>query len=195
MIFTFDDLAIKFSEYTDVKGKIRREVNSGRLIQIVRGLYESDAHTDGKYLAGVIYGPSYLSLDYALSMYSLIPETVYKTYTSITFGKGKTKRYENAFGLFTYRDIPNQVYSLGVEVKEENGYSYQIATPEKALCDKLYVLPPVKSLKDLRALLFENLRIDESAFWSMNLCDMAQLSRLYGATNLKLLEKLIGGGK
>lgn len=57
--------------------------------------------------------------------------------------KGKTKRYENAFGTFLYRDVPAAVYPLGVEIKVEGGYSYQIASPEKALCDKLYSLSPV----------------------------------------------------
>lgn len=195
MILKFDDLALRFSGYTDVKGKIRREVQSGRLTQVARGLYETNAQADGKYLAGAIYGPSYLSFDYALSAYSLIPETVYNTYTSATFHKDKVKTYENAFGLFLYRDIPGAAYNLGVEIKEEKGYSYQIAVPEKALCDKLYSLSPVKSLLDLRTLLFDDLRIDEIVFWQLNLEDIRQLAPLYKSTNLKLLAKLIEGGK
>lgn len=100
MLVSFDALAQQFAGYTDVKGKIRREVQSGKLVQVARGLYETDARTDGKYLAGAIYGLSYLSFDYALSVHALIPEAVYGTYTSATFRKGKTKRYENAFGTF-----------------------------------------------------------------------------------------------
>ena len=72
MILTFDSLTLQFKDYTDVKGKIRREVQSGRLTQITRGLYETDARADGKYLAGAIYGPSYLSFDYVLSMCSYL---------------------------------------------------------------------------------------------------------------------------
>ena len=63
MLISFDALAQQFAEYTDVKGKIRREVQSGRLVQVARGLYETDARADGKYLAGAIYGPSYLAFD------------------------------------------------------------------------------------------------------------------------------------
>ena len=92
MLVSFDALAQHFAQYTDIKGKIRREVQGGRLVQVARGLYETDARTDGKYLAGAIYGPSYLSFDYALSVHTLIPEAVYGTYTSATFQKGKTKR-------------------------------------------------------------------------------------------------------
>ena len=195
MILTFDSLALQFKDYTDVKGKIRREVQSGRLTQITRGLYETDARADGKYLAGAIYGPSYLSFDYVLSMCSLIPEAIFRTYTSATFSKGKAKQYDNAFGVFTYRDVPAAVYHFGVEIREENGYSYQIATPEKALCDKLYTISPVGSVKAMRALLFDDLRVDESDFWQLNLEDIKQLAPLYKSTNHKYLAKLIDGGK
>ena len=41
MVLTFDSLALQFKDYTDVKGKIRREVQSGRLTQITRGLYRT----------------------------------------------------------------------------------------------------------------------------------------------------------
>ena len=193
MILTFNSLALQFKDYTDVKGKIRREIQSGRLTRITRGLYETDAQVDGKYLAGAIYGPSYLSFEYVLSMCSLIPEAIFRTYTSATFRKGKAKRYDNAFGVFTYRDVPAAVYNLVIEIHEENGYSYQIATPEKALCDKLYTISPVGSVKAMRALLFEDLRVDEDDFWQLNLDDIKQLVPLYKSTNLRYLMKLIKG--
>ncbi len=193
MILTFDSLAQKFGNYTDVRGKIRREVQSGRLTQVARGLYETDAHADGTYLAGAIYGPSYLSFDSVLSMYSLIPEAVIGTYTSATFRKGKTKQYENAFGVFTYRDIPSAAYPFGVQLRQEGGYSYQVATPEKALCDKLYAVSPVGSVKALRALLFDDLRIDEGEFGRLNFDDVRELAPLYRSTNHNYLIKLLGG--
>ena len=192
MLVSFDALAQQFAGYTDVKGKIRREVQGGRLVQVARGLYETDARTDGKYLAGAIYGPSYLSFDYALSVHALIPEAVY-AYTSATFRKGKTKRYENAFGTFLYHDVPAAVYPIGVEIKVEGGYSYQIASPEKALCDKLYSLSPVYSVRALKELLFDDLRIDEAAFYTLQKDDISQLAPLYRATNLKLLAKFMEG--
>ena len=163
MILTFDSLAQKFGNYTDVRGKIRREVQSGRLTQVARGLY------------------------------SLIPEAVIGTYTSATFRKGKTKQYENAFGVFTYRDIPSAAYPFGVQLRQEGGYSYQVATPEKALCDKLYAVSPVGSVKALRALLFDDLRIDEGEFGRLNFDDVRELAPLYRSTNHNYLIKLLGG--
>lgn len=190
MIYSFDELALKFENYTDIKGKIRREIKSGNLIPIARGLYESDSGISGKYLAGSIFGPSYLSFDYALAEYSLIPETV-RIYTSATFKKRKTKVYQNYFGIFTYRDIPSTVYHSGVLLHCDENYSYQIATPEKALCDKLYFISPVKNLHELEALLFDDLRMDEIEFNKLNMEDLSKLSVLYHTTNLNLLRKLI----
>ena len=161
------------------------------MVQIARGLYETDARTDGKYLASIICGPSYLSFDYALYIYSLIPETVYKTYTSASFQKRKTKKYNNHFGVFTYRDIPADAYPLGVLLYEENGYSYQIATPEKALCDKLYSLSPVKNLTELRALLFDDLRIDEDELMKLNKEDIEKIALWYRSNNLRFLIKFL----
>ena len=191
MIYSFDDLALKYRDYSIIKSKINREVHSGKLIQITRGLYETDANVTGKYLAGRIFGPSYLSFDYALSLYGLIPEAVYKTYTSASFQKKKTKKFENQYGLFTYRDIPSDVYPLGVLLYEENGYSYQIATPEKAICDKLYSLPPVSNLTEFSALLFDDLRIDENEFKKLDMEVIEKLAPLYRANNLKFLIKFV----
>jgi len=191
MIYSFDDLQIKFQGYTDIKGKISREIQAGRLIPVARGLYETDASVSGKYLAGRIYGPSYLSFDYALYIYSLIPEAVYNTYTSATFDKRRAKKYQNNFGTFTYRDVPAEVYPLGVLIHEENGYSYQIATPEKALCDKLYTISPVSNLTELKELLFDDLRIDEDEFSKLNKDILEKLAPLYHSTNLNLLAKFI----
>lgn len=191
MIYSFDDLQIKFQDYTDIKGKIRREVQAGRLIPVARGLYETDQTISGKYLAGRIYGPSYLSFDFALYVYSLIPEAVYNTYTSATIDKHKAKKYKNHFGTFTYRDIPTEVYPLGVLIVQENGYSYQIATPEKALCDKLYTISPVSNLTELKELLFDDLRIDEDEFEKLDHNTLETLAPLYHSTNLNLLAKLI----
>ena len=191
MIYSFDDLALKYRDYSNIKSKINREVHSGKLIQITRGLYETDANVTGKYLAGRIFGPSYLSFDYALSLYGLIPEAVYKTYTSASFQKKKTKKFENQYGLFTYRDIPSDVYPLGVLLYEENGYSYQIATPEKAICDKLYSLPAVSNLTEFSALLFDDLRIDENEFKKLDMEVIEKLAPLYRANNLKFLIKFV----
>ena len=43
----------------------------------IRDRYETDRNVPAYLLAGSIYGPSYISFEYALSRYGLIPEAVY----------------------------------------------------------------------------------------------------------------------
>ena len=44
-------------------------------------------------------------------------------------------------------DVTSLVYPESIILKSEDGYSYPIATKEKALCDKLYTLKPLKNYR------------------------------------------------
>lgn len=190
MIKTTDSLVSQYKDYKDPIGKIHREAKSGKLIPIRKGLYETDNEVPGHYLAGTIYGPSYLSFEYALSYHGLIPERVF-TYTNATFGKNKVKKYNNAFGLYTYRDIPKKAYPYEVQNFIESGYSYVIATAEKALCDRLYIAPPQSSMIRLKTLIFDDLRIEEDDFNNLDKNKLLFLCDLYPSSNMKLLNKII----
>ena len=190
MILTSLMLCEQFKEYGDPAGKIRRLKEEGKIFPLIRGLYETDSNVPGHCLAGAIYGPSYLSFDYALSVYGLIPEAVY-AYTSATFEKKKKKEYKNYFGRYLYRDVPSSVYPMGIVIKDEGEYSYLIATPEKAMCDKLYAMPAVTSIKDIEQLLFEDLRIDEEEFVKLNVDDILQIGDEYHCNNIKYLMKYL----
>ena len=106
MIKTTAMLMNELKEYVNPTAKIRRLVDGGKLVPIVRGLYETDGNIPGYYLAPIIYGPSYLSFEFALAYYSLIPEAVYN-FTSATFEKKKEKQYTTPYGTFTYSDVPS----------------------------------------------------------------------------------------
>lgn len=186
MILTIDVIKSQLKEYSNKNTKICREAKNGNLIKIINGLYETDSNVNGYLLAGSIYGPSYLSFDYALSYYGLIPEKV-TAYTNATCDKKKKKKYENKFGTYLYRDVPAQVYPLGINLIQEGEYSYQIATPEKALCDKLYTLNPLKNMKELENVLFYDLRIDREEFNKLNIQDIKEISQYYHSTNVDLL--------
>ena len=139
-------------------------------------------------MAGSIYGPSYLSFEYVLSYYGLIPEKVV-TYTSATCNKKKKKIYENKFGTFLYRDVPSYVYPLGIKIIQEGEYSYQIATPEKALCDKLYTLSQIQNMKELKNVIFDDLRIDMEELSKLNLNDIEEIAKSYKSKNVNLFYK------
>ena len=186
MILTNNMIKENLKEYSNPNTKICREIKKGNLIKIVNGLYETDSSVNGYLLAGSIYGPSYLSFDFALSYYGLIPEKV-TAFTNATSNKKRKKIYNNQFGTYLYRDVPEEVYPLGIKLVEEGDYSYQIATPEKALCDKLYTLSPLKNMKELENVLFNDLRIDMDEFNKLNLQDIEEISNSYNSTNVNLL--------
>ena len=191
MVLTTRILIDQLSDYRDPSGKIMRMTERGELFPLTRGLYETDKNVPACALACVIYGPSYLSFDYALSYYGLIPESA-RVYTSATFNKKKKKQYTNIFGRYTYRDVPSMAYPFEILFKSENEYIYQIASPEKALCDKLYSVEPLMNIKEMEEFLFENLRIDEYLFSKLDKNKLCCLSDLYPSNSLKFLKKYIG---
>ena len=188
MIITSDIAKNNYEEYLNKDTKLSREIRDGKLFKIINGLYETDPNTPGYLLASSIYGPSYISFEYALSYYGLIPERV-TTITCATFDKKKKKEYNTDFGVFTYRDVPTSAYPEEIILKEENNYSYQIATPEKALCDKLYTLSPLFNYSNLENMLFNDLRIDQEVFGKLDVDKICKLSKLYHSTNVELLAK------
>lgn len=187
MIKTSAMLMDELEEYVNPTAKIRRLVDAGELIPIVRGLYETDENIPGYYFAPIVYGPSYLSFEFALAYYSLIPEAVYN-FTSATFEKKKAKQYTTPYGTFTYRDVPSEAYPFGIVLHAENGYGFQIATPEKAICDELYKISPLKNRDDLERLLFEDLRIDKDEFFRLKMADLLEIAAYYHTHNHKLLQ-------
>ena len=188
MIITNDILKGNFGNFSNKDTKLSREVKNGKIFKIINGLYETNQNTPGYLLAGSIYGPSYISFEYALSYHGLIPERV-STITCATMGKKKKKQYKTDFGVFTFRDVPDLVYPEEIVLIIEGDYSYQIATAEKALCDKLYTLSPLNNYSALENMLFNDLRIDEELFQSLDNIKIEKLSDLYHSTNVKLLAK------
>ena len=186
MILSTNVILNQLKNYANPYGKIGRLVKEGKLIPLTKGLYVDNTNVSGLYLANAIYGPSYISFNYALSYYGLIPEAVYE-FTSATTEKKKKKLFNNRFGTFSYRDIPVDAYPYGINIIEEGEYSFMIASKEKALCDKLYELPPVKNQRELIVLLFSDMRIDEVEFDKLNRNEIYFIAPKYHVNNLKHL--------
>ncbi len=190
MIRTTQLLLKELKNYRTPATKIKRMVNAGELFVVKRGLYETDRLCPPAYLSGVIYGPSYLSFEYALSVYGLIPERV-EVFTAATFRKNRSKKFSNDFGIYTYHDIPDSAYPYGITIRNEGEYSWLIATPEKALCDLLHVKQGVKEASELEGLLFESLRIEEDDFSELNKEQLCFLATRYKSSNLKCLRRYL----
>ncbi|NLE70202.1 MAG: hypothetical protein GX611_08435 [Clostridiales bacterium] len=190
MIKTTAMLLDDLQAYRAPANKLARMVAQGSIFPVVRGLYVTDRSTPGHVLAASIYGPSYLSFDYALSFWQLIPEGVY-AYTSATYDKKKKKQFETAFGLFTYRDVPKSAYPAGIQIVKEGNLAFFIAEPEKALCDKLYTISPVTSRAAFDNLLFDDLRVDRDSFQGLDRGKLMEYAGLYQTANHRQLIRYI----
>lgn len=190
MVTTTSILKQKYSDYSNPLDKIKREVDRGSLIRLNRGLYETSKTVNPYLLAAFILSPSYLSFEWALSYYNLIPERVVSI-TSASLCMKKNKTFINNFGRYEYSDIPPSAFSEGITYLEEGDYIVKIATKEKAICDSLSKWRVVTSIKQLKELLFVDKRIDEDEFLTCDFKLMKRLAALYRKTNLNLLIKLI----
>jgi predicted transcriptional regulator of viral defense system len=191
MIYTKTSLQTKFQNLANLHQKVSLEAKKGHLIKIKRGVYTDDLNQDKMALANFCYGPSYISFEYALSYYGLIPESV-STITSATFEKHHSKVFACENARFEYHDVPSAVFSLGTTtLLNEAPYGFRIATKEKALLDELYSKYQVTTFKSLKALLFEDLRIDEIEFNSLNKDEMIAVAPLYHSTTLNTLVKYL----
>ena len=190
MLLTTSILRNRYSDYANPLDKIKRDADNGLLIRINRGVYETDGNVNPCLLASSILSPSYLSFDYALSYYGLIPEKVFSI-TSASLGLRKNKTFTNRFGRYEYSDIPASAFSEGLTYLEDGDYIVKIASKEKAICDSLCKWKTVRSVKELKELLFVDKRIDEDEFSRCDFKLMLRLASLYKKTNLGLLIKLI----
>ena len=121
--------------------QLDRWCKQGLLLQLRRGLYifgkdERRIEPSRLYLAGQLYQPSYISLEYALSRYGLIPEKVVDV-TSVS--TKKTARFTNDFGTFIYQTVKPSAFRGFISGKDEAGLPYFIAEPEKAVADFAYL--------------------------------------------------------
>ena len=157
-------IAACFDYLASPSEKIRALEKEGQLIRLKRGLYVVSSEVSGKPVnvclcANHIYGPSYVSQQWALRWYGLIPERVY-TMTSVT--TKRTRMFENSLGRFTYEQVKPEYFAIGVNGVEEDGVTFMMASREKALCDLILhdTYLPQQSVKGLWQYLEEDIRFD-----------------------------------
>lgn len=160
-------------EYKRPNDKISELIKSGDLIPLKKGLYISGIKTDSIgpepfLIANHLWGPSYVSLESALSYWGLIPERVYEV-SSITMKL--SKKYKTPTGRYSYRFMPSPYYSFGIKSIELSlGQVVLMATPEKALCDKIITTTGLALRSPIQTsnFLLEDLRIDPELLRKFN---------------------------
>lgn len=183
-----------FPLITDNPGFLRRQVSEwvkkDRIVELKRGLYTlqealEDKSVSGYLLANVIYSPSYISLESALSHYGMIPERV-EIITSVA--SKKTQTFENKFAKFIYRHIKQNCFDYFIAKNDENNAQYVIATPEKAILDYLYF--KLSTISKIESDYFtESLRLQNLSI--LDTTKLQRIAKLYHQDKLMHLTKIL----
>jgi len=175
-VFSFEDLRVFYPDEnpSSLRQYLSRWRKNGWIGSLRKGLYEltfpEDRTIPDFFMANKMYSPSYISLETALSYYSILPE-VSMAVLSVT--PKATRRFKNIHGLFIYRTIRPEAF-CGYGIEKHNGFDVLIAEAEKALMDYLY-------FKTLRGGKFdrEAERLDKKRLDHLNKKKLGQYARLY----------------
>jgi hypothetical protein len=159
--------------YKNPRVKLNHILKIEALIRVKKGIYILGKRFarqpySSEVLANMIYGPSYVSLEWACQYYRLIPEKV-TTVTSVT--TQRTRKFQTPLGLFTYDHVPIRAFPVGVSmIKFSDNQQALVASKEKALSDLLVIRRgSFSSEKHFKEVLFEDLRVEEEDLDSLNL--------------------------
>jgi len=174
-------LMAALSEYANPRDKVTALLRRGDIIRVKKGLYVFGEGLrrrpySRELLANLMYGPSFVSLDSALSFHGLIPERV-EALTSVTTKRPKS--FHTPIGSFIYRHSPLGSFHLGMDRVEEGDVAFLIATAERALADKVrddrgHAL---SNREEAARYLFDDLRIDEEEFRQLEPSHLEELAR------------------
>ena len=191
-VFDYQQLMDCLRDYANPRDKVRAMLRSGEIIRVKKGLYVfGHDYRRGPWsrqiLANLIYGPSYISLESALSHYGFIPERV-EVVTSVT--SSRSRRFETPLGSFAYRTLSLRKYSIGITQETiEPDQRFLIATPAKALVDKVWAdhrFTP-RSAADFHTYLREDLRIESDSLASIDPTTLDLIVNQYGSRKVRLL--------
>lgn len=179
-IFTDRDMANLIGESANSRyGLVKRARASQGIIRVKRGLYclapPHQRQTLNLYqLAQNIYGPSYVSMESALSYHGWIPEAVH----SVTMACiRKSKDFVTPLGAFNFKRIPVRVFYSAVDrVSSGNGDAFLMAKPLKALAD--YVYAHKQDWKGLDPVI-NSLRIEPDSFEGISKEELDSLHETY----------------
>lgn len=162
--FDYPALMDALSGYGNPRSKVTALLRKGDIIRVKKGLYIFGDHLRRRpysrmLLANLLYGPSLVSHDSALSFHGLIPERV-EVMTSATTRRSKT--FDTPVGRFSYRQVPREYFHIGMDRMEERDLAFLIAVPERALADKILDDRghPLRSRIDAKRYLMDDLRLD-----------------------------------
>ena len=194
--FDYQALLDALQDYAHPRDKISDLLRKDVIVRVKKGLYIfADSYRKQPYsreiLANLIYGPSCVSLEYALHNHGLTPERSIAL-TSVT--TKRPKKFETPVGLFLYKNVPEAGFHVGLQrVELENGRAFLIAGPEKALADKFRSDRGLKirSQKECLDYLVNSLRIEESDLANLDAGLLEKIAKAYGSKRIHFLSGMV----
>lgn len=186
IIFSLRDIENLFPEENlkTLKNNLSRWVEKNLLARLRRNLYELiepglKSNIPDVYVANKLYAPSYISLETALSIYSLIPDIAFHVTSLTTL---PTREFKNKYGLFFYRSCQKKAFT-GYRLMQYEGFKVLIADQEKALVDFIYF-----SLRQRGPLDFEEERFERDLISKLNWDRVLKYGKLF---NIKITDTLL----
>jgi len=186
--FDYQALMSALSGYASPRDKVTALLRSGVVIRVKKGLYVfGKDYSRGPYsrevLANLVYGPSVISLEYALAFHGMIPERV-EQITSVAHGRSRT--FNTPVGIFSYKQTRN--LSIGVELRGAEKNHFLIATPERAIADSLKAdrISGLNTVGEMKGFLVENKRISVDVLAALNCEILDALASALGSRKVKV---------
>lgn len=192
-VFDYQMLASFLKDLKKPRDKVSALLAERKILRIRKGLYvfgEDWRRTplNLEMIANLVYGPSCVSFEYALTSYGVIAERS-TIITSLTIGDSKI--FNTPIGTFEYRAIDKEKFKVGIEYKnlgKDGGYF--IASKEKALADLVYRTAGIRTLEQLRYYLFEEMRIDKSMLLDFDFQKLLEITTAYKKNSVNMISKL-----
>jgi len=190
IIFSLRDIENLFPEENlkTLKNNLGRWVQKKLLDRLRRNLYELTgpglkSNIPDVFVANKLYAPSYVSLETALSIYSLIPDIAFNVTSLSTL---PTRIFKNEYGSFYYRSLQKKAFT-GYRLMQYEGFKILIADKEKALVDFIYF-----SLRQRRSLNFEEERFEKDLISKLDWNRVLKYGKLFNMKTENTLLELKG---
>jgi len=178
--FDYQYLSHRLRQYRSPRAKIGLMLKKKEIVRIKKGLYSLPEEYGGKLdnilLSNLIYGPSYISFEYALSYWGMIPEKVEEV-TAVT--NKRKKRFQTPVGTFSYRFLNKRIFPVSRVLLKDGEGSSIIASKEKALCDRLAIVKEIKREEDVVKYLETDLRIDWNEIKDLDVVELKSIMAHY----------------
>ena len=138
-VFSIEDFGSIWSEndYIKVKALARYYANKHKIFRVKSGLYSIIQKPDILEVAQHLITPSYISYHTALSIHGIN----FQFYSDIHCMAMRNREIEVQGQKIIYHQIKSDILFNPVGIVMQNGYS--LASPERAICDSLYLSPGI----------------------------------------------------